>query len=83
MQDLSFDLNSVFNDVIARLQEQGSFDREAYADMVEEILEEKREVGELSDDNNIEEYEDKLKQRWPEAQARFETGHDDAILEQE
>lgn len=83
MENLIFDLNQVFNEIITRLEEQGSFDQEAYFDMVEEVLEEKREVGELDDDNNIEELEDKLRHRWPEAQARFETGHDPAILEQE
>ena len=83
MENLTFDLNGIFNLVITRLEEQGSFDQEAYFDMVEEVLEEKREVGEVDDDQNIEEYEDKLRHRWPEAQARFETGHDGGILEQE
>lgn len=82
MENLTFDLNQVFNEIITRLEEQGSFDQEAYFDMVEEVLEEKREVGELDDDQNIEEYEDKLRHRWPEAQAKFETGHDTDILDQ-
>ncbi len=83
MENLTFDLNTVFNEVITRMEQQGAFDQEAYFDLVEEVLEEKREMAELDDDANIEELEDKLRHRWPEAQARFETGHDKDVLEQE
>ena len=83
MENLIFDLNSVFKEVITRLEEQGSFNQEAYYDMVEEVLEEKREAAELDDDANIEELEDKLRHRWPEAQQQFETGHDQGVIEQE
>lgn len=83
MENLIFDLNQVFNEVLTRLEDQGSFSQEAYYDMVEEVLEEKREVGELDDDANIEELEDKLRHRWSEAQTRFESGHDKDVLEQE
>ena len=82
MENISFDLNAVFNEIIIRLQESGAFDQQAFFDMVEEVLEEKREVGELDDDANIEELEDKLRHRWPDAQASFETGHDSDILDQ-
>lgn len=83
MENLIFDLNQVYHEILKRLQEQGSFNQEAYFDMVEEVLEEKREVGEIDDDQNIEEYEDKLRHRWEEAKASFESGHDQDILEQE
>ena len=83
MENITFDLNSVFKEIITRLEEQGSFEQEASFDMVEEVLEEKREVGELDDDANIEEMEDKLRHRWPEVQQQFETGHDDKVLDQE
>ena len=83
MENLTFDLNTIWQEIITRLQEQGSFDQEAYYDMVEEVLEEKREMSELDDDANIEELEDKLRHRWPEAQQQFETGHDTNVLDQE
>lgn len=83
MENITFDLNRVFKEIIARLEAQGSFSQEAFYDMVEEVLEEKREVGELDDDANIEELEDKLRHRWPEAKESFENGHGSDILEQE
>lgn len=83
MDNVTFDLNGVFNEIVARMTEEGTADREAYYDLVEEVLEEKRESGILTDDDDIEEMEDVLKKRWAEAEASFETGHDQNILEQE
>ncbi|MBI5466914.1 MAG: hypothetical protein HY975_01725 [Candidatus Kerfeldbacteria bacterium] len=83
MQNITFDLNQVFRDVIDRMEDDGEFSREVYDDLIVEVLEEKRELGELSDDNDIQEYVEKLKARWPEAEASFETGHDDAVLNQD
>ena len=80
---LAFDLESTFREIIARMETQGIFDREAYSDLVEEVLEEKREVGELDDDNNIEEYIEKLKMRWPEAEESLLSVQSGDILEQE
>lgn len=82
MDNVTFDLNGVFNEIVSRLTDEGTADREAYYDLVEEALEEKREVGVLTDDDDIEEMEDVLKKRWPEAEAAFETGHDADVLEQ-
>lgn len=82
MENLTFDLNSVFHEILNRMQEQAAFDQQAYFDLVEEVLEEKREMGELDDDADIEKYEDVLRHRWPEAQSSLETGHDQDVLEQ-
>jgi hypothetical protein len=76
MDNLTFDLNGVFNEIITRMEEEGAFDRDAFVDLVEEVLEEKREAGALTDDDDIEEMEDVLKKRWPEAEASFTTGHE-------
>lgn len=83
MENVTFDLNGVFNEIITRMEEEGAYNRDAYYDLVEEILEEKREVGVLTDDDDIEEMEDVLKKRWPEAEASFETGHDRDVIESE
>jgi hypothetical protein len=83
MEDLHFDLHEVFNEIINRLQDEGAFDREAYDDMVDEVLEEKVDMGELSIDDDIEVYKEQLRTRWPDAEAAFESGHDDTILDQE
>ena len=83
MEDFHFDLHEVFNTIINRLQDEGAFDREAYNDMVEEVLEEKVEMGELSIDDDIEVYQVQLRTRWPDAEAAFESGHDDMVIDQE
>ena len=82
MDNITFDLNGVFNEIITRMEEEGAFDREAFYDLVEEVLEEKRESGMLTDDDDIEEMEDVLKKRWPEAETSFSTGHENAIDEE-
>lgn len=83
MDNIVFDLNGVYNEIITRMEEEGAFDRDAYYDLVVEVLEEKRETGVLTDDDDIEEMEDVLKKRWPEAEAAFESGHSTAVLEEE
>lgn len=65
------------------MEEEGAFDREAYYDLVKEVLEEKREAGVLTDDDDIEEMEDVLKKRWPEVEETLGTGHDREVLDQE
>lgn len=80
---LTFDLDATFRSLQARMQEEGVFDKEAYDDLVDEVLEEKRELGELDDDNDLVEYAAKLKARWPEAEASLTSGHETDVLEQE
>lgn len=83
MDNITFDLNGVFNEIITRMEEEGAFTREAFYDLVQEVLEEKRETGKLTDDDDIEEMEDVLKKRWPEAEAAFTTGHNAIAIEEE
>ena len=83
MENLTFEINGVYNEVISRMEEEGAFDREAYYDLVKEVLEEKREAGVLTDDDDIEEMEDVLKKRWPEVEETLGTGHDREVLDQE
>lgn len=78
---LAFDLESTFRAIIARMEEESAFDREAYHDLVEEFLEEKREAAELSDDDDIQEYIEQLRARWPEAQELLQVSHDQGMLE--
>ncbi len=83
MDNLVFDLNTVWREVIVTMEEQGVFDQEAYNDTIDEVLEEKRELGELDDDSDIEDFRHALRHRWSEAQEEFESGHSSSILEQE
>lgn len=83
MDNITFDLNGVFNEIVTRMEDEGAFDREAYYDLVEEVLEEKREMGVLTDDDDIEEWEDVLKKRWADAEEMLQTGHDSDVLDEE
>jgi hypothetical protein len=80
---LTFNLNAVYQEIINRMEESGAFDQEAYNDLVEEVIEEKREAGELEDDADTQEFIEGLRHRWPEAKESLETGHDKKILEEE
>lgn len=66
MENLDFVLNEVFNTVLERRQLQGSFTQEEYVDLVEEVLEEKRELGEIDDDDDLNQAKEALEARWPE-----------------
>lgn len=82
-ENLTFNLNAVFKDILGRMEEEGAYSREVYDDLIDQVLEEKREIGELDTDDDIEEYKEKLKMRWPEAEASFTTGHETDILDQQ
>lgn len=73
---LTFDLNQVFHEAVDRMQSDGIATKDAYDELIEELLEEKVEAGELSPGDDIEEYEDQLQARWPEAEAQLTSGHE-------
>ncbi len=73
---LTFDLNEVFREAVERMRADGIADKGAYDDLIEELLEEKVEAGELSPSDDVEEYEDQLQARWPEAEAAMSSGHE-------
>lgn len=82
-QMLTFDLDDVFKSILARMETQAEFTRELYNEMIEDVLQEKIDLGELDQDDDTEEYKEALRVRWPEAQESFESGHDKDILDQE
>ncbi|MBI3956642.1 MAG: hypothetical protein HY340_01495 [Candidatus Kerfeldbacteria bacterium] len=66
MENLDFSLEEVFNEVRSRMQTQGALTREEYLDLVDEVLEEKREEGLIDDDYNFKEAREALETRWEE-----------------
>ena len=66
----TFSLEVIFEEIVERGLVDSAFNREAFFDLVEEVLEEHREVGEIHDDQNYEAYETQLKERWPEYESR-------------
>jgi hypothetical protein len=78
---MRIEVSGYFTEVVNRLEDEGAFDRQAYYDMVEEVLEEKLENGLLTDDDDIETMKETLRQRWPEAEEAFTSGHDQDVIE--
>lgn len=76
MENFNITLGAIFNTVIERRQSQGAFSREEYADLVDEVLEEKREVGEIDDDFDFKQAKEALLARWKEI-------HDNETMETE
>lgn len=66
MEMFGFSLTEVFNEVLSRRQTQGAFGKEAYMELVDEVLEEKRELGEIDDDFDLHQAREDLLARWPE-----------------
>ena len=56
----------LFEEVVEKALAEGVANREAFEQMVDDVLEGHRRWMELDDDQNIEEKEEKLKARWPE-----------------
>lgn len=69
MENLDITLNAIFNTILERRQSQGAFSHEEYADLVDEVLEEKREVGEIDDDYDFEQAKEALLAKWREIDA--------------
>lgn len=67
-ESLHLNLEAVFQEVLRRRKEQAAFDREAYDQFVEDVIDEKLDLGELDDDNNIQEWKEQLQNRWIEVE---------------
>ena len=62
-----FDMNAVFEEIVTRGRDNGIFDREAYRDLIEEVLyEHETEGGDLSVDANVQLRIEALKNRFDE-----------------
>lgn len=82
-ENLTFSVNEVLREAVTRMQEDGAFDKAAYEDLIDEIIEHKIERGEVDPDDDTEEYKEQLRTRWPEAEAMLTSGHESDVLEQE
>lgn len=67
-EDIHINLESIFQEILARRQQEGAFGQEAYDQFVEDILEEKLDRGELNDDDDIENWTEQLQGRWNEVE---------------
>ncbi len=69
MENVEFDLQEVFREIINRMGNEGAYDRDAYNNFIDEVLEEKIANGELDLDANIKSYSESLQLMWPQAEA--------------
>ena len=67
--NLAFNLQSLFEEIVAEGIAQGVNTVEAYHQLVDDMIEEHRRVQELNDDQNLEGYQTQLNERWSEYQA--------------
>lgn len=70
-ENLSTSDQEIFSDVVERGIELGVSTQEAFNELVDEVIEAHREIGELSDDQDLIGDGAVIKERWEEYQARL------------
>ena len=70
--NLSYTPESLFEEVASRCRQHGVADQEGFDQMIEDVIEEHRRVGEIHDDEGTEDLEEQLRGRWPDYQAGLE-----------
>lgn len=60
MENLEFNYDEILNEIISRMESQGSFARDSWESLIDEILEEKQNDGILPDDFDFKEAHEKL-----------------------
>ncbi|MBI5370129.1 hypothetical protein HZA85_03005 [Candidatus Uhrbacteria bacterium] len=63
---LNLDIDAFFEETVARGREQGVVDQPSYDDLVEQVIEQHRSLGEIHDDEPTEDMEEQLRGRWEE-----------------
>jgi hypothetical protein len=66
--DIHFDLEEIFQEVLRRREAEGAFDQESYNQFVEDVVQEKIDRGEIDDDDDTEEWIEQLQNRWVDVQ---------------
>lgn len=69
MENVEFDLQEVFREILNRMETEGAYDHDAYVNLIDEVLEEKIADGELDPDANVKNYSEALQLMWPQAEA--------------
>lgn len=72
MENLALDLEELFGEISERARDAGTMTREEWDDVVDEVLEEKREVGEMHDDDDWQQMVDALKSRFNDFEVEVE-----------
>ena len=64
MENLTFDLEETYNEVKERAETEGAYSRDEWHDIVDEVLDNKREFHELDGDAEWQEIAENLKMRY-------------------
>jgi len=67
---LTVDENELFEEVVERGLQEGIDDYRGYKNLVDDVIEQHRSVGEIHDDSPTEAMEDWIEGRWPQYQER-------------
>ena len=70
-ENLIFNLQDLFEEIVAEGIAQGVNTEEAYHQLIDDVIEDHRRVKEIHDDQSTESYETQLKARWPEFRDRL------------
>lgn len=73
MENLTLNLQELFEEIKERAFADGAYAREEWGDIVDEVIEEKREVQEIHDDVDLTEMREALKARFDEFEAEIPT----------
>lgn len=68
-QNIDFDLQSVYEEIVSRGYDAGVTTQEAYDELVTDTLQEFLQVGEAHDDQDLVGFAEQLRGRWSEYQA--------------
>ncbi|MBI4089974.1 MAG: hypothetical protein HY421_01080 [Candidatus Kerfeldbacteria bacterium] len=77
MENVEFDLSQVFREIVGRMESEGALDRDAYMNLIDEVLEDKIANAELDAGANVKNYSESLQLMWSQAEALLtKTGTD-------
>lgn len=74
VEAFTFDLERVFDEIVEQGIMDGVTTEAAFHALVDDAIEDRREVGEIHDDQNTEKYIATLKERWAEFKDRVAQG---------
>jgi hypothetical protein len=72
MENLDLNLEELYTEIKERAESEGALTRDEWDDLVDEVLEDKRDAGEMHDDDDWAEITDALKSRYEEMEEEVE-----------
>lgn len=70
MENLSYNAEALYEEVLRRVDEEAATSDEAVHDLIDTVLEDHLDAGEMSDQDNVERIREDLRLRWAEHQHR-------------